>query len=111
MKRPTIGITTYGRDDRGRYSLPVEYVAAVERAGALPVLIPPLPDHAWRYLELVDGVVFAGGGDLDPAHYGGQHHETIYSVDAERDALELALAKRIVELGAPTLAICRGMQV
>jgi putative glutamine amidotransferase len=111
MKKPIIGITTYGRDDRGRYSLPVEYVTAVERAGAVPVLIPPLPDHAQRYLELVDGVVLAGGGDLDPAHYGGVHHETIYSIDAQRDALELALAKRIVERRQPTLAICRGMQV
>src|SRR6185436_18011390 len=103
MKQPVIGITTYGRDERGRYTLPSEYVAAVERAHAVPVLIPPLPEHAARYLELVDGIVLAGGGDLDPAHYGGDRHETIYSVDAARDALELALARRIVELGAPTL--------
>jgi putative glutamine amidotransferase len=109
--KPIIGITTYGRDERGRYTLPSEYVSAVERAGAVPVLIPPVPEHAERYLELVDGIVLAGGGDLDPAHYGGNAHDTIYSVDARRDALELALARRIVESRAPTLAICRGMQV
>ena len=109
--RPLIGVTTYGRDERGRYTLPSEYVAAVVRAGAVPVLIPPVPEHAARYLELVDGIVLAGGGDLDPAHYGGERPETIYGVDAQRDALELALARRIVECGAPTLAICRGMQV
>lgn len=111
MKQPVIGITTYGRDDKGRYTLPSEYVAAVERAGAVPVLIPPLPDHAQRYLELVDGIVLAGGGDLDPAHYGGQRPDTLYSIDAGRDALELELARRIVERRLPTLAICRGMQV
>lgn len=111
MSAPVIGITTYGRDERGRYSLPAEYVAAVVRAGAVPVLIPPLPAHAQRYLEMVQGVVLAGGGDLDPAHYGGGAHETLYGVDAQRDALELELARRIVERRQPALAICRGMQV
>ena len=106
-----IGITTYGRDERGRYTLPAEYVAAVERAGAVPLLIPPVPGHAARYLELVDGVVLAGGGDLDPAHYRGRSDETFYGVDAQRDALELALARALVERRQPTLAICRGMQV
>jgi putative glutamine amidotransferase len=111
MPAPVIGITTYGRDERGRYTLPGEYVAAVERAGAVPLLIPPVPAHAARYLELVDGVVLAGGGDLDPGHYGGDAHATLYGVDAQRDALELALARRIVERRQPALAICRGMQV
>jgi putative glutamine amidotransferase len=108
---PVIGITTYGRDEKGRYTLPAEYVSAVERAGGVPVLIPPLPGHARRYLALVDGLVLAGGGDLDPAHYGGAAHDTLYGVDAQRDALELELARRIVERRQPTLAICRGMQV
>lgn len=111
MTEPVIGITTYGRDERGRYNLPSEYVAAVRRAGAVPVLIPPLPELAARYLAMVQGIVLAGGGDLDPAHYGGDTHETLYGLDAERDALELALARAIVERRAPALAICRGMQV
>lgn len=111
MKPPVIGITTYGRDERGRYTLPGEYVDAVERAGAVPVLIPPAPRHAARYLELVDGVVLAGGGDIDPAHYRGAPHDSSYGVDTSRDALELELARRIVERRAPTLAICRGLQV
>jgi putative glutamine amidotransferase len=111
QRAPVIGITTYGRDEKGRYTLPSEYVAAVQRAGAVPVLIPPVPEHAARYLELVDGLVLAGGGDLDPAHYGGSAHETLYSVDAQRDALELELARRLVARSQPTLAICRGLQV
>jgi putative glutamine amidotransferase len=108
---PVIGITTYGKDDKGRYTLPSEYVSAVVRAGAVPVLIPPIAAHAQRYLDLVDGIVLAGGGDMDPAHYGGSAHETLYGVDAGRDALELALAREIVKRRQPTLAICRGMQV
>ena len=111
MKAPIIGITTYGRDANGRYTLPSEYVAAIERAGAVPVLIPPVAAHAARYLELVDGVVLAGGGDLDPAHYGGATHATLYGIDRSRDALELELARRVVGRQHPVLAICRGMQV
>lgn len=111
MSAPLIGITTYPRNEQGRYTLPGEYVAAVQRAGAVPLLIPPIPEHAERYLSLVDGLILAGGGDLDPAAYGGAKHETIYNLDAGRDALELALARRIVETGTPTLAICRGLQV
>lgn len=110
-KPPVIGITTYGRDERGRYTLPAEYVSAVQRTGAVPVLIPPVPEHARRYLDLVEGLILAGGGDLDPAHYGGDVHESVYGVDAQRDQLELALAREIVRRRQPTLAICRGMQV
>ena len=111
MAAPVIGITTYGRDERGRYTLPSEYVAAVQRAGGVPLLIPPLPELAQRYLDLVDGVVLAGGGDIDPAHYRGDTHETMYGIDQERDALELALARELVRRHQPTFAICRGMQV
>ena len=106
-----IGITTYGRDERGRYTLPGEYVDAVERAGAVPVLIPPVPQHAARYLDLVEGIVLAGGGDIDPSHYGGAAHDTNYGVDPARDRLELDLARLIVERRQPTLAICRGLQI
>jgi putative glutamine amidotransferase len=108
---PIIGITTYPRDDRGRYSLPAEYAVAVERAGGVPVLIPPMPKHAARFLDLVDGVILAGGGDIAPERYRGSAHELNYGVDAQRDELELALAREILQRQQPTLAICRGMQV
>lgn len=108
---PVIGITTYGCDERKRYSLPVEYVAAVQRAGGLPLLIPPGSERPERYLDLVDGIILAGGGDLDPKHYGGDQHETLYGVDLARDELELALAREIVRRRQPAFAICRGMQV
>ncbi len=53
----------------------------------------------------------AGGGDVDPKRYGGQPHATVYSVDTERDATELALVRAAVDRQTPTLAICRGIQV
>jgi putative glutamine amidotransferase len=111
MAVPVIGLTTYARNEQGRYTLPVEYVAAVQRAGGLPVLIPPGAEQPEHYLDLVDGLILAGGGDIDPEHYGGVRHDTLYGVDTNRDALELALAKHALEKKLPTLAICRGMQI
>jgi putative glutamine amidotransferase len=96
----------------GGFGLPERYVAALRRAGARPVLLPaPDDDDVADLLAPFDAVVLAGGGDVDPARYGGVHHPGVYGVDTDRDALELALARGTVALGVPTLAICRGMQV
>jgi len=111
MHLPLIGITTYGRDDHDTFSLPAAYVDAVRRAGGIPVLIPPGEAHLALLMARLDGLILAGGGDIDPAHYNGQEHATIYMVDAERDSSELDLVRRVVESGVPTLGICRGVQV
>src|SRR5262249_760423 len=111
MTPPLIGITTYGRDEQNRFLLPAEYVDAVRRSGGIPVLLPPGEANLHELLARLDGFILAGGGDLDPALYGGRHHETIYMVDSERDQSEIALAQEIVALRVPTLAICRGAQV
>lgn len=110
-RRPLIGITTYPQNDRGRYELPDEYVAAVRRAGGDVVLLPPGAGTVDSLVDRLDGIVLAGGGDLDPATYGGAGHETIYSLDEARDADELALVHLLLERAVPTLAICRGSQV
>ena len=109
-ERPMIGITTYGIED-GRYHLPAEYVEAVRRAGGVAVLLPPGDERVDELLDRLDGFVLAGGGDLDPASYGAARHAATNTVDAERDALEIALTRAIVERRLPTLAICRGCQV
>jgi len=106
-----IGITTYGRDEDNRFPLPGEYVDAVRRAGGIPVLIPPGEDDTDAMLARVDGLLLAGGGDLDPEHNQGRCHESIYMTDAERDGTELKLARAVVDGGFPTLCICRGIQV
>jgi len=108
--RPLIGITTYGQDEQQRFGLPREYVDAVWRAGGLPLLVPPLPGTVADVLSRLDGLILAGGGDIDPVHYGGQSHETIYNLDRERDQFELELAKLFLGTGRPLFGICRGMQ-
>src|SRR5437868_4878411 len=108
MKKPVIGITTYGRDDNGRFGLPGVYVDAVRRAGGIPVLIPPGEPELADLLPLLDGVILSGGGDIDPQHYAGSSHETIYMLDPERDSSEINLARTLVSQDLPVLGICRG---
>jgi putative glutamine amidotransferase len=108
--RPLIGITTYGADEDQRFTLPREYVDAVRRAGGLPLLVPPVAGMVEDVLSRVDALILAGGGDLDPAHYGGRPHETIYNLNRERDEFELELARLFLGTGRPLLGICRGMQ-
>lgn len=112
---PRIGITTYGRggDGRlaGRFHLSAAYVDAVRRAGGLALLVPPGETHTGELFELVDGLVFVGGPDVEPALYGGSQHPQVYGVDPERDVSEIALARAAVSEKMPTLGVCRGAQV
>ena len=113
---PLIGITTYGPDTQDRklseFHLPQCYVDAVAAAGGLPVLLAPSEASVEETLERLDALVLSGGGDLDPASYGGTGHETVYMVNEPRDRFELALAERsIARPELPVLGICRGMQV
>jgi len=116
-RRPVVGITAYGREGGPRgeqFSLPSAYVDAVRAAGGLPVLLAPGAGAAEEAAEeaaaSLDGVVFSGGGDIDPARTGGGH-DTNYMVDAERDAFEVALLDAALAHELPVLAICRGLQV
>lgn len=111
--RPRIGITTYARAGRERpsFSVPCSYVEAVALAGGVPVLLPPLADVD-AVLDGVDGLVFPGGGDVEPVHYGGGDHDQNYDVCRERDGFELRLVRAaLAREGFPVLSICRGMQV
>jgi putative glutamine amidotransferase len=110
-QRPIIGITTYSRSEANEFTLPATYVDAVQLAGGIPILLPPSQPDPSRILEAIDGLIFTGGGDIDPALYGGDHHSTIYLVDEERDQFELALAQLALTSSVPTLGICRGMQI
>lgn len=101
----------YGRNEASEFTLQAVYVDAVRKAGGIPILLPPGEPHPDRILQQVNGLILAGGGDIDPAIYGGESHPTVYSVDAERDRTELALAEMVMTEGVPILGICRGMQV
>ena len=106
-----VGVTAYtprGGDGKS-YSLPCEYVDSLLAAGVEPVLLAT--GDAGAQLEVLDGLVLAGGGDVDPQVYGGSGHETVYMVDRRRDEFELELARTSLSLAMPLLAICRGMQI
>src|SRR5262245_55004699 len=112
MSAPILGITTYApRENLARYHLPVEYVHAVRRAGALPWLIPPGEPRLEELLAHLDGLVLSGGGDVDPELYGGKRHPELYGIHRERDRTEIELARAAFERRLPTLGICRGCQV
>lgn len=111
MVTPIIGITTYSRNQVDEFYLPGAYIDAVWAAGGNPILIPHNQSDPARILDVVDGLIFSGGGDIAPGRYGGLPHPMIYSVDEERDEFELALAKQALAADVPTLGICRGMQV
>jgi putative glutamine amidotransferase len=120
MGRPVIGICT--ALERARWSvwdqeaalLPRNYIDAVQSAGGLAVLLPPdgrLTADPSEALDLLDGLMLAGGADIDPSFYGAERHaETVDTVPA-RDAFEIALLRAAVERGMPVLGICRGMQL
>jgi len=116
---PLIGIVTYTLDgDRvrrwpeGGFGVPAPYVEAVYRAGGRAVLVPPgQPGAAEQVLEPLDGLLLAGGGDVDPSRYGGAATDHLYGVDPARDEFEIALLRAADAAATPTLCICRGMQV
>ncbi|MGI8506442.1 MAG: gamma-glutamyl-gamma-aminobutyrate hydrolase family protein [Solirubrobacteraceae bacterium] len=119
-KRPAIGICTsvteasWGVWSQRAALLPLAYIDAIQRAGALAVMIPPDPalaEHPDEMLGRIDGLILAGGNDIDPAFYGAEPHPATNRTVAERDRPEIALTRRAVELDMPVLGICRGMQL
>ncbi len=108
---PLIGITTSGQNQTGSFCVRREYIDAVRLAGGLPMLLPPGEPNLATVLEWVDGILFSGGGDIDPAIYNGASHPTIYNVNAERDRFELSLAQLALHSDIPILGICRGLEI
>lgn len=117
MTRPVIGITSYAQPARfGAWELPsalvpLDYVDSVHAAGGRALVVPPLADGVEETLGAVDGLVFSGGGDVDPARYGHARDGRTDPVQALRDEAELALLAAALDRDVPTLAICRGFQL
>lgn len=120
MARPVIGICTplerarWAVWDLEAFVLPRSYVDAVHRAGAMALLLAPDPtlvDDPDEVLDVVDGLMLAGGADIDPAAYGAAAHPMTVGCVPARDAFEIALVRRALERDLPLLGICRGMQI
>jgi putative glutamine amidotransferase len=88
------------------------YMDAVQRAGGTAIMLPPDPDaDPDQLLDVVDGLILAGGRDIDPAAYGAEREPATDEPHALRDAFEIALARRAMERDIPVLGVCRGMQL
>ncbi|MCW2901524.1 MAG: gamma-glutamyl-gamma-aminobutyrate hydrolase family protein [Streptosporangiaceae bacterium] len=115
---PLIGVTTYL--EPARWSewvreaalLPASYVRAVEHAGGVPVLLPPTSARGVGALVRgLDGIVLAGGGDIDPGLYGAERAEETGPPQPQRDRFEFGLIRAAIDADLPFLAVGRGMQV
>jgi putative glutamine amidotransferase len=120
VARPVIGICTaverarWSVWDQDAFLLARSYVRAIQEAGGLVLMIPPdarLQEDPDEVLDLLDGLILAGGADIDPSAYGAERHPETKKTVPERDDFEIALARRALDRDVPLLGICRGMQL
>lgn len=115
-ERPVIGIPCLAYADAWfpkMHGNAVSYLRAIEAAGGVPLLIHLTgnEDVLDRLYRQIDGLLLAGGEDVDPARYGAVPHPKLGQPDVEQDDVEIALTRRAVGDGKPVLAICRGIQL
>jgi putative glutamine amidotransferase len=92
-------------------ALGLTYLYAIEAAGGLPVVMPPLAEEGVEpLLDRFDGICLSGGPDLDPSTYGAGRHPELGPTEPALDRFELAVARRADVREMPILAICRGTQ-
>jgi putative glutamine amidotransferase len=120
LSRPVIGICgALEQVSWGAWTVlanvsPRSYALAVQAAGGMALLLPPddaAAESPREMLDLLDGLMLAGGSDIDPATYGARPHSQTGGTRAERDRFELALSHAALERDMPVLGICRGMQL
>ena len=112
--RPLIGITSTFNNAQSQLNQP--YYASIVRAGGVPYIIPPFDitrEEGWAddILSQLDGIVFSGGGDVNPLYFDEQPIRDLHEVATERDEMELLLVRMAADRQIPILGICRGLQV
>ena len=112
---PAVAVSATSDDTHGahRVRLNSAYIQALESAGLVPVVVPPLSNEgaAREILSRVDGILLTGGEDVDPSLYGQARMEMCGASNAARDSTEIALVRAARDLKRPLLAICRGPQL
>ncbi|WP_218026695.1 gamma-glutamyl-gamma-aminobutyrate hydrolase family protein [Nocardia inohanensis] len=112
-----IGLPTYSeRTKFGHWEVDAAvlartYVDMVERAGGIPVLLPPTGIARAELVERLDGLVLTGGADLEPSRYGAEPHPATKGTRPDRDEFEFSLFELARKAGMPVLAVCRGLQL
>ena len=115
--RPLVGVScVYEANDKGevysRVAVPYSYILAITEAGGLPIVLPTAADAEviGQYIDLVDGLVLIGGGDIPPEVYGQERHKTVVEMARQRYEFESVLIPMWLKTGKPTLGVCLGMQ-
>ena len=116
MMKPLIGIAAdraLSKTHAFKVEIPEKYAESIIRAGGIPLLIPlGLSQDDLEELALrLDGILLAGGGDIDPMLFNGEPHPDLYGIKPERDRQEIDLAHLALRTNMPLLGICRGVQV
>ncbi len=116
--RPIVGVTSQPKQaisasgNLDSHVIGHTYTDSVLRAGGIPVILPPIANEDVPTLvDRLDGIVFTGGGDMDPGRYGEESHPEVRKVNTARDEFELLLVHEAKQRRLPVLAICRGLQV
>lgn len=105
--------TEHNKNGQTIASVPVAYSRCVQRAGGVPVILPPTGDGQAVALMLsrVGGLILPGGLDIDAHYFNQEMHSACKASDPELDAFQVALVNLAVELKMPIMGICRGAQV
>lgn len=109
MKKAIIGITTQLNYQNGDFLCRASYVRQILKAGGFPILIPPT-EKPRQALDICDGFLLSGGGDIDARWYEEDPHYC-NNINSLRDRFEIELVRCVFAANKPLLAICRGMQV
>ena len=99
-------------NERNAAFAPRPLIEAIVKSGGLPVILPSIdPALAADYRDLFDGIIFAGGADVDPTFFGEEPHQALGPTYRKRDLFEIALLKEAVHAGKAIMGICRGIQL
>jgi putative glutamine amidotransferase len=124
ISRPLIGVSSselreakttrpldQGEPRQHEIALGLTYPEAVDHAGGLPVILPPIePEGVRSLVGRLSGLMLSGGPDLHPSAYGASVNSHLGPTEPELDHFELALVREADALGMPILAVCRGLQ-
>lgn len=118
MKKPIIGITSAYEIEDGlrnyhRTTVSIDYTKSVIKAGGIPIILPVTDDieSIKGQLELIDGLILAGGSDINPFLYNEDFKEGMGLISPERDKGELLVLEEFLKTKKPILGICRGLQL